>query len=875
MLKVRTSLLLFISILFLEFGSLQAACNLAGTAGNDIVYCTGVINSFQQFYGGDDRVTLNNVTALTTNNVYWLDESLGGNIATDGNDTFISDNSQFYWILSFGGNDVFDINNSEFNNLYADTNPGHGTSQRGNDTIHIDNSTSYGYILGGNDNDYIEIKDSNVSNVASGYSNIYAGTDYSPFDGNDTIILDHVNFDAPLYWSTTATQGLVEGGRGDDNITFTKGGEAYYVYGGHGNDHIEFFDNEHFNDCNSSVLSTDKCGIYGDEPYASELNTSMTPLLHGDDTILLHSGDFSRIFIQGGDGSDTLTIETPVSITDTLIDGGDDRDNTDTFIDQLNFMQWSGDLNGSNLIHWEQIILDDASDITFIDSNISVGNNTGIELLSTLPYGLIVRNSATLNIYHDFLIDGNLHNAAVLNIQDANTPGQILTINNNYSANNGEVYLDTTLNNALPSSSDSLLIKGDTQGTTTLHINNINGSGGQTPIGDNQGILVIEVQGASNGQFILDNAPIIVGEYRYNLVKGSNGNWYLQSHKDIASIKLIKRVNAINITKTQMLHYTITLKNTGNVALTNIQVIDTFPNNSQSILALQSGDINQNNKLDLNEEWIYLATFPVTQSDIDKGETLKNKAQVTTSEAVASTGFAYTQIKQKNTYSFTKSTISNPQHIGDCLSYTFSVKNKGNTRLKVNKITDENCLSDIKLLSESLHGNGILDINETQIFTCTSYPVTAFESTCCQVINIANIEVKTNLSNIILKEKTSTVITAIHIPNSCTCDNPFLQRPPLMPSDAKTLMLSSTSATLQWKDNAFDELGYKIYQNNKLIATLGKNVHTLTLNNLKPNTTYTYMIRSYNTYGTSYRTMITFTSKNDYAWFPAIYNLLL
>ena len=517
-------------ILFLTLGTLQAACVPAGTAGDDIVNCTGVINSYQQFYGGNDIVTLDNVTALTSSNVYWLDESLGGNVATDGNDTFIANHSQFYWVLGFNGDDIFDINNSEFNNVYGDTNPGHGLSQRGNDTFYIENSTSFGYILGGNDNDRLEIIESNVSNVVSGYSDVYVGTDYTPFDGNDTIILNHVNFNAPLYWSPTATQGLVEGGRGDDNITFTKGGEAYYVYGGHGNDHIEFFDNEHFNACNASVLTTDICGIYGDEPYATELNASMTPILHGDDTILLHGGDFDGIFIQGGDGSDRLTIDTPVSITDTLIDGGDDRDNTDTFVDQLYFIKWSGDLNGSNLVHWEQVILDDASDITLMDNNISVGNNTGIETLSNLPYGLIVQNSATLNLFHDFLINGNVHNASILNLQDANTPGQVLTITNNYSADNGAIYLDSTLNNAIPSISDSLLIKGDTQGTSTLYINNIDGLGGQTANGDNQGILVIEVLGASNGLFVLENTTIDVGEYQYTLEKGSNGNWYLQSH---------------------------------------------------------------------------------------------------------------------------------------------------------------------------------------------------------------------------------------------------------------------------------------------------------------------------------------------------------
>jgi len=54
--------------------------------------------------------------------------------------------------------------------------------------------------------------------------------------------------------------------------------------------------------------------------------------------------------------------------------------------------------------------------------------------------------------------------------------------------------------------------------------------GGETPTGDNEGILVVEVRGASNGEFYLES-DLSAGEYFYKLVKGSTGNWYLQSYK--------------------------------------------------------------------------------------------------------------------------------------------------------------------------------------------------------------------------------------------------------------------------------------------------------------------------------------------------------
>jgi len=421
---------------------------------------------------------------------------------------------------------------------------------------------------------------------------------------------------------------------------------------------------------------------------------------------------------------------------------------------------------------------------------------------------------------------------------------------------------------------DRLIVQGDTQGDTTLYIDNINGLGGQTPTGDNVGILLVEVQGQSNAIFQL-SSPLHAGAYSYTLHKGSNGNWYLQSHKDITSINLVKTVDKINISKPELLSYTIAVTNTGNVALNAIEVTDTLPNGIMQTLTLQSGDINQNHQLDLNEKWLYTTTYHATQDDMDRGDTLINLANVNTSDGVSDLASAYTLIMQNNHYSFTKSTTSNPKCIGDSLLYTFTVKNLGNTRLKVSKITDDNCKSTIALKSESSVQNTLLDIDEEQTYTCTSLPVTAYEAKVCEVINVANIAVKTNLSHTVLQEKTSKVITPIHIADPCPCQTVILERPPLMPTNSHVPLLTSTSATISWEDNAFNETGFKIYSNNILVGTTGKNETSFRINNLQARTTYTYIIKSYNSYDESYRATITLTTKDDYAWLPAIYNLML
>ncbi len=547
----KTRLLSFIFHMILFSSIINAACIPAALTGNvdQNFTCTGNIIAWQYFYGGSDKVALNSVTG---NTVYWLDDANHGSVI-DGSDTFIVHDSIFNWVFGFGGDDRFEIYDSNFSNAYADTNP-NWVDQRGNDTIYIENSVSNGWILGGNDSDMITIKDSRVSFIAAGYSDILSDIpgyiDYTPYDGNDTIILDNVDFGEPNYYYTTRP-GAVEGGKDDDLIVFKNGGSAYGVTAGHGSDRIVVEDDMLFNAC---TFTNDRgnpvaCGIYGDEPYESEPNAT-TIAQHGDDEIIINAGDLSGIVVNGGHGSDVVSIAAPVQLLDTNLSGGDDRSIADGFVDRLVFDGWIGDLNGSQLQNWETIVFDNVSEITFLDDNLTVGYETGSDPVTDLPYGLVLQHDASLNVSYDLKIDGNLYNRAVLDLQkDGNLPQTVLSVENNYDGDNGRILLDTVLNDASTSVSDVLLVKGNTSGKTILSIHNVNGSGGQTPTGNNEGILIVEVEGASNGEFSLE-FDLRVGDYYYELVKGSNGNWYLQSHKilpsKILSIPLEDAINALD-----------------------------------------------------------------------------------------------------------------------------------------------------------------------------------------------------------------------------------------------------------------------------------------------------------------------------------------
>ena len=105
---------------------------------------------------------------------------------------------------------------------------------------------------------------------------------------------------------------------------------------------------------------------------------------------------------------------------------------------------------------------------------------------------------------------------------------------------------------------------------------------------------------------------------------------------DSASVSLQPAAPAIEVVKTvnlggasnppvegDILPFTITLANTGNVSLTGLSLVDTFRRNDGSALTLvpvySSGDGGAAGVLDVAEVWTYTASHTLTQADVDAG----------------------------------------------------------------------------------------------------------------------------------------------------------------------------------------------------------------------------------------------------------------
>jgi fibronectin-binding autotransporter adhesin len=180
------------------------------------------------------------------------------------------------------------------------------------------------------------------------------------------------------------------------------------------------------------------------------------------------------------------------------------------------------------------LVLDGAATHTG-DTNVAAGTlRAGADNVFSAASAHTVGAGATLDLSGHSQTVASLSNAGTVNL--AGAPGSTLTVTGNYTGNDGNLVFDTTLGSD-SSATDRMVVGGDTSGHTDIQVNNTGGSGVQTA----NGIKLIDVGGASNGQFALHgnyvfqgDQAVIAGAYAYRLYQGgvntpNDGDWYLRS----------------------------------------------------------------------------------------------------------------------------------------------------------------------------------------------------------------------------------------------------------------------------------------------------------------------------------------------------------
>ena len=148
--------------------------------------------------------------------------------------------------------------------------------------------------------------------------------------------------------------------------------------------------------------------------------------------------------------------------------------------------------------------------------------------------------------------------------------------------------------------------------------------------------------------------------------------------------------------------YTFTVTNAGNTPLTSVTVTD--PLLGGLLTAVPTGDANNNTILEVTETWVYVQDYVVTQSDIDTGS-ITNQATASgtgvngivsdVSGATVSDDIpTVTTLCQNNAIALIKTGVFNDTNADNCadvnetITYSFVVKNTGNTTISGIDIDD-------------------------------------------------------------------------------------------------------------------------------------------------------------------------------------------
>ncbi len=156
-----------------------------------------------------------------------------------------------------------------------------------------------------------------------------------------------------------------------------------------------------------------------------------------------------------------------------------------------------------------------------------------------LSDGAILTPYDSTDALTNFTLTGAVTNkGGIINLSGTSEKaGNILTLAGSYKGDDGQIILNTVLEDDL-STTDLLKIDGDTEGSTRVKVVNKGGAGAQTT----EGIKIIEVTGKSEGEFTLvgdytqrGQQAVTAGAYAYMLYQNglganaSDGNWYLRS----------------------------------------------------------------------------------------------------------------------------------------------------------------------------------------------------------------------------------------------------------------------------------------------------------------------------------------------------------
>ncbi len=197
------------------------------------------------------------------------------------------------------------------------------------------------------------------------------------------------------------------------------------------------------------------------------------------------------------------------------------------------------------------------------------------------------------------------------------------------------------------------------------------------------------------------------------------------------AMEVEKVVDLASINAPGTLSYVISLRNTGNVTLNNVQASDVMPDGSVGVVAGPLNDTGITNALDVGEQWDFTASYSVTQADIDATSDLVNEVNFTSDETgpAVVTDTAITQVVSEPAMQVSKTVDTASLSEPGQLNYQILVSNTGNVSLSnvalVDTLPDGTSATLVGPITD-IGIAGQLDVGESWEYT-TSYNVTQSE----------------------------------------------------------------------------------------------------------------------------------------------------
>jgi uncharacterized repeat protein (TIGR01451 family) len=182
--------------------------------------------------------------------------------------------------------------------------------------------------------------------------------------------------------------------------------------------------------------------------------------------------------------------------------------------------------------------------------------------------------------------------------------------------------------------------------------------------------------------------------------------------------------------------WTYQVRNLGNVALSNVVVVDNMPGVTPVYV---SGDANSNSLLDVDETWLYQATGTAIEGQYENTGTVTGTPPVgtdvsddnpshyfgTTSEPPPNPGIAIVK--------FTNGPGGTPRdadkapgpmiQVGDTVTWTYQVENTGDVPLSNVTVVDNIPGVNPHFVSGDTNSNSLLDVDETWLYQATGVAV--------------------------------------------------------------------------------------------------------------------------------------------------------